>query len=194
MTDESNFDPYTSGDPIDLDTMIPGQVRTLVLKVDVLSSVAQGETITNTSYAGSDTVDPDLDDNLATATTDVLAEADLEVVKTDSPDPVIAGTNLVYTIKVTNHGPSDNVGFSVVDAIPSGTSFVSATSPDCADSSPISGTVTCTSAGLVNGASVTWTITVTVDAAVADGTTLSNTAAIDTNNTTDPGPSATGVE
>ena len=33
--------------------------------------------------------------------------ADLEVTKTDSPDPVIAGEQLYYTLTVTNHGPND---------------------------------------------------------------------------------------
>ena len=91
-TDESNFSPYTSGTPILLGTMTPGQVRTIVIKADVLSSVADGETIINTSYASSDTTDPDTTNNDAEATTAVIAVADLSVEKTDSPDPVTAGT------------------------------------------------------------------------------------------------------
>ena len=33
--------------------------------------------------------------------------ADLSVVKTDSPDPVAAGSNITYTITVQNLGPGD---------------------------------------------------------------------------------------
>jgi uncharacterized repeat protein (TIGR01451 family) len=68
--------------------------------------------------------------------------------------------NLTYTVTVTNNGPSDTAGFTVTDILPTGTSFVSATSPDCTNAS---GTVTCTSsAGLTNGTSVAWTITVAI--------------------------------
>ncbi len=49
--------------------------------------------------------------------------ADLSVSKTDSPDPVIAGNNLSYTITVTNAGPSNALGVSLTDVVPTGTSF-----------------------------------------------------------------------
>src|SRR5204862_508945 len=49
-----------------------------------------------------------------------------------------------------------------------------------------SGTVTCTSAGLASGSSVTWTITVHISAAYANSTDLANTASIATNATSDP--------
>src|SRR6185295_3791669 len=35
----------------------------------------------------------------------LFAVADLAITKTDSPDPVTAGTNLAYTVTVTNNGP-----------------------------------------------------------------------------------------
>ena len=49
-----------------------------------------------------------------------------------------------YTIKVENLGPSDNAGFTLSDALATGTSYVSS-STDCVNAA---GTVTCTSAGL----------------------------------------------
>ena len=54
--------------------------------------------------------------------------------------PYVAGTNLTYTITVSNLGPSDSAGFTVTDTVPAGTTFVSA-SAGCANSA---GTVTCT--------------------------------------------------
>ena len=157
---------------------------TWTIVVSVASSVADGSTLSNTaSIATNNTTDPVAANNSDTETTAVIARADLQVEKSDSPDPVIAGSNLTYTVKVTNLGPSDNSGFTLSDPLPAGTSFVSATSPDCVHSA---GTVTCTSAGLAAGANVTWTIVVSVASSVADGSTLSNTASIATNNTTDP--------
>ena len=58
---------------------------------------------------------------------DGTARADLTITKTDSPDPVIAGTNVVYTIKVTNNGPSNVANAVVTDTLPTAaTVFVSA--------------------------------------------------------------------
>jgi uncharacterized repeat protein (TIGR01451 family) len=63
-----------------------------------------------------------------------LAEqADLEISKADSPDPVTVGDNLTYTITVTNNGPDAAANVVVTDTLPSGVTFVSA-SPGCVHS------------------------------------------------------------
>src|SRR2546423_146267 len=56
-------------------------------------------------------------------------QADLSITKTDSPDPVAPGTNLTYTIQVANAGPDAAMAVSLMDTIPSGTSFVSLSAP-----------------------------------------------------------------
>src|SRR5215211_6181592 len=39
-------------------------------------------------------------------------DADLSITKTDSPDPVVQGSNVTYTITVTNNGPvSQDIDF-----------------------------------------------------------------------------------
>lgn len=55
-----------------------------------------------------------------------LATADLSIDKTDEPDPVTAGGALLYTLTVANSGPDAATNVVVVDALPSGTTFVSA--------------------------------------------------------------------
>src|SRR2546430_1726752 len=95
---------------------------TLVVKVDS----SRTTNISNTASTTSGVFDPDTSDNTATELTTVNTSANLALTKSDSPDPVLAGTNITYTLTVTNNGPSDATGVSLSDAIPAGTSFVSA--------------------------------------------------------------------
>jgi trimeric autotransporter adhesin len=65
-------------------------------------------------------------------------EADVSILKTDSPDPATVGMPLTYTLNVFNNGPSDATNVTVTDNLPAGVTFVSAT-PPCS----FSGSVTC---------------------------------------------------
>jgi len=107
----------------------------------------------------------------------LAAQADLEISKADSPDPVTVGDNLTYTITVTNRGPDPATNVVVTDTLPSGVTFVSA-SPGCVHSA---GVVTCNLGTIPAGDSVTITIVVTP---TAPGT-ISNTATV-TSDTLDP--------
>jgi len=103
---------------------------------------------------------------------------DLAIDKSDSSDPVDPGTNLIYTLQITNNGPSDSTGIVVVDALPSGVSFVSATDGGTYDSG--SHTVSWAIGTLANGASTSVNITVTVnESTTAD--IITNTATVDAN-------------
>src|SRR5438132_824320 len=52
-----------------------------------------------------------------------LLDADLAIVKNDSPDPVVAGTAFSYSIVLTNNGPNDATGVTVNDTLPAGLTF-----------------------------------------------------------------------
>jgi uncharacterized repeat protein (TIGR01451 family) len=126
--------------------------------------------------------DPTPGNNSATDTDamNIPATADLAVTKTDGALTYTPGTDVPYTITVTNYGPSANSGFTVTDVLPAGTTLVSA--PGC--SYVAGGSVACTSAGLPVTGAVTWTVTLHVDANRTG--CLTNTATITSNNTLDP--------
>ncbi len=70
-------------------------------------------------------------------------KADLAVAQNDSADPVVAGTNYSYTVGVANGGSGTDYPVSVQEALPAGSSFISATGTgwSCGYSA---GVVTCT--------------------------------------------------
>jgi uncharacterized repeat protein (TIGR01451 family) len=102
--------------------------------------------------------------------------ANLELVKSDSPDPVDAGDTLTYTLGVANHGPSDASGVTVTDMLPPSVTFGSAT-PSQGTCMHAAGTVTCDLGDLADGASASATIEVTPNVAG----TITNQASVDSN-------------
>jgi uncharacterized repeat protein (TIGR01451 family) len=103
---------------------------------------------------------------------------DLALTKTDSPDPVVQGGTLTYTIKVENlgvGGTADATDVTVTDSLPSQVEFSSASSPD-GTCDRAGSTVTC-NLGTVN-AGATATVTIAVKAKKSG--TISNTAAVTT--------------
>ena len=59
-------------------------------------------------------------DNVVTQNTTLVDAGDLVMDKSASPEPVVAGTPVTYTITVTNNGPSASSNFTVNDALPAG--------------------------------------------------------------------------
>src|SRR5205823_468251 len=92
------------------------------------------------------------------------SNADLSITKTDSPDPVLAGQQLTYTLAVHNQGPSTAIATQVTDNLPAGATFDSAT-PSQGSCGQASGTVTCTLGTLASGANATIDVKVRPQAA-----------------------------
>lgn len=92
--------------------------------------------------------------------TKIAEVSNLAVSKTDSPDPLFAGSPLTYTVMMTNNGPDRATGVTLTDTLPGGVTFVSAisTQSSCTEAA---GVVTCTIGNMGNGATVTVTIVVT---------------------------------
>jgi uncharacterized repeat protein (TIGR01451 family) len=109
----------------------------------------------------------------------VVNDADLSIEKSDSPDPVIAGTQLTYTLEVENDGPDIALDVVVTDTLPAGVSFVSGT----AGCSAVAQVVTCSLGDLDDGDSRTITLTTLVAAdlvhnAGTSPVTITNTASV----------------
>ncbi len=102
--------------------------------------------------------------------------ADVGVSQSGAPNPAVVGQNVVYTLRITNAGPSLASSLTVTDALPSNVTFVSA-SPGCINlGNAISCTIPSLGAGGVSNISVTvkpiaigtLTNTVSVSASPAD--------------------------
>jgi uncharacterized repeat protein (TIGR01451 family) len=106
--------------------------------------------------------------------------ADLQITKTDSPDPVVPGTT-TYTLVVRNNGPSVAANVVVSDPLPTGTAFASLTAPGLSCTTPAvgaAGDVVCSVATLAAGATTTLTLAVQVAPTLLDGAVITNTAAV----------------
>ena len=103
----------------------------------------------------------------------MAATADLSVTKSDSPDPVAAGSNLTYAIGVTNLTAADATTVALSDTLPANTTFVSLSSPagwSC--TTPAvggTGSVNCSIPTLPASTSAAFTLVVNVNATTAGG-------------------------
>ena len=111
----ATFNPWLGS--FDIGTLPAGQTRTILIRGTVSSS-ATG-TITNTANITSSTPDPNLDNNESTTITEVNALADISVIKTGTPNPIVTVEILTYTIDVTNAGPADAQNVILNDEISS---------------------------------------------------------------------------
>jgi uncharacterized repeat protein (TIGR01451 family) len=174
-------------------TMAPGVsvIIPVTLKVNA-TTVSLGGTTNLTVYGTVATTytDPVAGNNNASASTPVAALADLAwTTSTATPGEQTAGSNITYSLILTNNGPSDSQNVTVTDTLPANTTFVSMTTPAgwaCADPAVGSaGTITCTIADLTEGATATFNPVFKITAGTT-ATPISNTIRVSSSTTTDP--------
>ena len=171
-------------------TCIPGDIAagdSVSITITVTANAAG--TVTNTASVASATTDPDTAGNTASANTPIAGSADLSITKavTAPVGPYLNGADLTYTLTVTNAGPDTAAAPTVIDTLPAGVTFQSA-SAGCAEAA---GVVTCAVPDVASAASVTVSITVTADVAGL----ITNTASVSSSGI-DPNPAnnATSVD
>ncbi len=164
---------------------------TFTVGVAVNTGVAVGTVITDVDNATAGNSDPNLTNNSATVQTTVGSSttADLSITNTATPNPVIAGNNISYTVVVKNNGAATAGTVAFSEAIPANTTFVSATPTPSSGwtCSVVTGTLTCSNATLASGASASFAVVLQVTSGTASGTVITDTANV-ASVTTDPNP------
>ncbi|GGK37097.1 MULTISPECIES: Ig-like domain-containing protein [Flavobacteriaceae] len=155
-----------------VDLLESGEFETIVIEA-VVGMDQGGMTLTNIVSNTQDQVDSNLteDDDRETI---VVTSSDLVTVKTVSNATPNEGDTIIYTIAVTNNGPSIATNVSLIDNLPVGVTFVS---HSAAEGTYNYGSGLWSIGNLANGATAMLNITATVD----DGTlgqTITNTTSV----------------
>jgi uncharacterized repeat protein (TIGR01451 family) len=160
-----------------------GSTGNFQLQVQV-NIVAGGTVITDIVTVGAAN-DANAGNNSATAL-DLVAtaiQADLALSTSTSPSgQVLAGNNLVYTQTIANNGPATATTVTFTEATPANTTFQAVNAPagwTCVTPA-VGGTgnVTCTNPSLTAGSVANINVTVKVNAATANGTTITATSSV----------------
>ncbi|RJQ21527.1 DUF11 domain-containing protein, partial [Candidatus Woesearchaeota archaeon] len=162
--------PTLGNNTFALGTLALGASTTVNITLNVSTSVANGSVLNNTyNVTFANNSGQNLTITNSTLTT-VLGSPVIITIKSDTPDPVIKGTALNYTILINNTGDDTAFNLTITENYPSGVSFATATP------APTLGNNTWNLGTIANGTETTINITVIVGPTVPNGTLLNNTA------------------
>jgi uncharacterized repeat protein (TIGR01451 family) len=85
----------------------------------------EGGDFNNLANVTTSSSDANLANNSDRDSVHVQAVSDLSLEKADTPDPLVAGTDITYTLHAENKGPSKAVNVSIEDSLPDSVSIVS---------------------------------------------------------------------
>lgn len=114
--------------------------------------------------------------------------ADLALLNSIAPNPVVAGSDITKTILVSNIGPATATSVTVTDVLSANASFVSCNSTGGGVCGGSGNNRTITFASLAPGASASITIVASVNCSVPNGSIIGNTATVFSSSTPDPNP------
>ena len=96
------------------------------VSLELITQAVKVGNITNIAVVNSTTHDSNESNNKANNTTEVIPVCDLEIIKLVSSKKAFVGEELVWTIIVTNLGPSAAVNVAVLEDIPSSLKLINA--------------------------------------------------------------------
>lgn len=163
---------------VDIGTLASGGTATVTITVDINADAP--DQITNTATVTSTETDENPQDNSTSETTDLNPAIDLVIDKAASPTSVIAGNDLVYTMTITNDGPSTATNVQFTDTLPAGVTVTNVTSSQGSVSND-NGVVSGNLGTLAADATATVTITVGVNSTTTGS--LTNTASVSADET-----------
>lgn len=179
-------------------TLAPGDTQTVTFQVTVDEPLDNGTVIPNFGYYSSNQLQPPAPTNTVTNT--VQSAPTLALVKGEEPaqpGPLGVDGLVTYTLTLSNTGNEDASNAIISDTVPTGSVFVSASTPGSYDST--TGAVSW-NVGTVEApegsATVTFTVSLPADPATGQVTadlTLSNTAHYSYSNAPGGGPAGPGV-
>ena len=175
---------YVSGTGIwSVATLANGGSATLTITATV-NAGTNGQTIVNTAaVTASDQADSNPANDSDTA--DITVQSvDLAVTKSVNNPTPNEGGSITYTVGLTNNGPNTATTVKVTDMLPAGVTYVSSSATAGTYSS---GTGIWSVPSVANGATVTLTITATVNAGTG-GTTIVNIANLSSSDQADSNP------
>ena len=182
----SNGAPVSFQLPVDTAGLAPETVR-----IHGAIGFADGLPADTTSVASLSDSDPffagdtNANNNRRDEATTLESAGDLSIEKTATPDPVIGGGEVTYTVTVRNAGPSASANFTVVDDLPAAVAYV-ANSFSGSGWSFNSGTKTAAYSGtLAAGGSTTFSFRGKVNAGSGN---IVNAARVQAGSTPDPIP------
>ena len=170
-------------------SMAVGEAAAFSVTVRLCPEVLCGTAVVNTAAISATTVDPLTANGTSSATTTAQAQADVAIAKSASATAVNPGGTIIYTLTVTNGGPSNSAGTTVTDALPAGFTATSVSTSTGTCSGAGTATINC-SLGTIGAAgqcataaptSATITITAQAAPAIAPGI-YTNTATVATVN------------
>jgi uncharacterized repeat protein (TIGR01451 family) len=148
-----NNDPSDLGEPTPFGTQFDGFTTVMTATRTLTANVTH-----HIKLAIADNADCILDSAVFLQAGSFVGQPALTISKS-APAPVTSGTNLTYTITYGNTGNTDATGVVVKDSLPTGTSFVSATSGGQFSSGVVTWNVGTVNAG-VTGQTVSFTVNV----------------------------------
>ncbi len=111
------------------------------MTVAVPANSQPNTTLINRVFVQGNEPDPTPGNNSDQVISPVELRADLSMSKVSSAASVIAGTDLTYTLVVTNAGPSVAQNVVITDILPAGVTYLSATPAAVGTTSPLTWTL-----------------------------------------------------